>query len=411
MLEYLILLPCEVLGYNMLGYLELIDIIQLERAASSHKWQSLLRAILHYCPAVILSYMFQWKHESIHWFNKRQFRVYGVKLGVKLLCVLDFEHSILDNIEFYIEQDTSLDYIKPLKNTFFSQKFAHLKIKGNQDPAVMEVLFSLLSNNSSVRSLYIESSNLTQWMEHIKKIGPYLRELGLFGRSTQLSMITTITKLCPYLKKLSLNYMSDMSDNNILQSIANNCPRLRSLDIENLDYNTSVEADADLTAFAEKCLQLEELRLYCQQVTDQSVIALAQHCSRLKKLKLRNFKLTAASLIVLSERGLPLEELVIPWIPIPCAEIATQCAHALSRFVFLNMNPSCQTVNDCCALLQYMTGLCELYLNSAEDHLLVPHLLLLQGQCCAGLVILFIGSGSSITLQQLMKQPHCLLSL
>ena len=401
MLEYLILLPCEVLGYNMLGYLELIDIIQLERAASSHKWQSLLRAILHYCPAVILSYMFQWKHESIHWFNKRQFRVYGVKLGVKLLCVLDFEHSILDNIEFYIEQDTSLDYIKPLKNTFFSQNFAHLKIKGNQDPAVMEVLFSLLSNNSSVRSLYIESSNLTQWMEHIKKIGPYLRELGLFGRSTQLSMITTITKLCPYLKKLSLNYMSDMSDNNILQSIANNCPRLRSLDIENLDYNTSVEADADLTAFAEKCLQLEELRLYCQQVTDQSVIALAQHCSRLKKLKLRNFKLTAASLIVLSERGLPLEELVIPWIPIPCAEIATQCAHALSRFVFLNMNPSCQTVNDCCALLQYMTGLRELNLWGLEDHLLVPHLLLLlQGQRCAGLESLMIGSDSSITPQQ-----------
>ncbi len=114
MLEYLIQLPCEVLGYNMLEYLELIDIIQLERATSSHKWQPLLRAILHYCPPVEVFNRFQWKHKAVYWFDKRHCRVQGVKLGVKLLCELDFEHSILDNIEFYIEQDTSLDNIKPL---------------------------------------------------------------------------------------------------------------------------------------------------------------------------------------------------------------------------------------------------------------------------------------------------------
>ena len=58
MLEYLIQLPCEVLGHNMLGYLELIDIIQLERAASSHKWQPLLTSILPYCPSIVLFHKF-----------------------------------------------------------------------------------------------------------------------------------------------------------------------------------------------------------------------------------------------------------------------------------------------------------------------------------------------------------------
>ena len=47
-----------------------------------------------------------------------------------------------------------------------------------------------------------------------------------------------------------------------------------------------------------------------------------------------------------------------------------------------------------------MTGLRQLYLDSSEDHHL---LLLLQGQCCAGLESLSIGSGSSITPQQLCE--------
>ena len=51
-----------------------------------------------------------------------------------------------------------------------------------------------------------------------------------------------------------------------------------------------------------------------------------------------------------------------------------------------------------------MTGLRELILGSSEDHLLVPHLLLLlQGQCCAGLESLSINKYSNITTQQFFE--------
>ena len=175
---------------------------------------------------------------------------------------------------------------------------------------------------------------------------------------------------------------------------------MRSLDIR-LPYKTSAEAETDLTAFTEKCPQLEELSLdCCQQLTDQSVIALAQHCSRLKKLKLSWCKLTVASLIALSERGLPLQELDIPRIPIPSAEIAAQCVHALSRIRDLYTIGYVSAENIHYAL-QYMTGLRQLCLYSAEDHLLVPHLL--QGQFCAGLESLIIMPLSNITPQQLCE--------
>ena len=186
----------------------------------------------------------------------------------------------------------------------------------------------------------------------------------------------------------------------ILQIVASHFPRLHSLTVS-VSYPSSAEADADLTAFAEKCPQLEELSLTSQQLTDQSVIALAQHCSRLKKLKLYHCKLTAASLIALSECGLPLEKLDISSIPISSAEIAAQCAHVLSRIRGLFKMSHSDTTTYLRYVIQYMTGLCELNLGNSDDHLLVPHLLLLlQGQCCAGLETLTIWYGSSITPQQ-----------
>ena len=333
--------------------------------------------------------------ESIKWFNKRLCRIQFIKIPIESLCEVDFEHSILENIELYLPNKTSLQHVEHLIKLYILESVTSVNIKGIQDPVVMEVLFSLLSNSSSVCSLNIYSSNLPQWSEHIKKIGPYLRELNI-PEAIDLVILTTITEYCPYLEDLSLSCPSDV----ILQSITNNCQHLHSLEIIG-----QFIADADLTAFAEKCPQLEELSLHCEQLTDQSVIALAQHCSRLKKLKLSWCKLTVASLITLSERSLPLEKLVIiPWIPIPSAEIAAQCAHALSRIRKLSTYCHVETIENVCFVIQYMTGLRELNLCGSEDHLLVPHLLLLlQGQCCAGLESLTIRSGSSITPQQLCE--------
>ena len=291
--------------------------------------------------------------------------------------------------------------VVPVKNSLINQRVTYLNVKGNQDPTVMNVLFSLFSDGR-VRSLDIESSNLYDWINYIRNIGPSLRELSILN-CAQLNILKCIATYCPYLEKLNVGKMSaESEESNILQNIANNYPHLRSLEINTLSYNTSVEADADLTLFAEKCPQLEELSLNCPQLTDQSVIALAQHCSRIKKLKIYGLSITATSLIALSERGLPLEELGIPMIPIPSAEIAAQCAHALSRIRYLITysyhDRMCRLLHS----IQYMTGLRYIELDGAEDHLLVPHLLLLQGQCEC-LERLTIKSYSSINPQQLCE--------
>ena len=397
MLEYLIQLPCEVLGQSVLGFLDMVDIIQLENAAASQESQQLLREILPYCPPIALSDAwnnFQYKSLACGWFNKMNCRVKLSKVSLGLLSEVNFMESVLVNVELNINDDISLNDIKQLNDSYINQRVTYVEIEGDQDPAVMEALFSLLTS-SSIRSLDIETSTLSKWMEHIKKIGPCLRELSIHNTYEIVITVKTITEYCPYLKKLMVGYLSRYSDTSkVLQSIASNCQHLR-----NLYIHTSAECIADLTAVAEKCPQLEELSLYCKQLTDQSVIALAQHCSRLKKLYLNQCQITAASLIALSERGLPLEELDIPRIPIRSAEIAAQCAHALSRIRGL-----C-TFNETmvCNGLQYMTGLRGLHLNNNIDGLLLPHLLPVQQGHFAELEILILGDYCCITYQQVCE--------
>ena len=115
-----------------------------------------------------------------------------------------------------------------------------------------------------------------------------------------------------------------------------------------------------------------------------------------------NCQITATSLIALSERGLPLEEFSIPSIPIPSAEIAAQCAHALSRIRELSTYDTVENLN---VTIPYLTGLSGLHLNNSKDHLLVPYMVPVElvQKHCAGLEVLLIGIFSSITPQQLCE--------
>ena len=408
MLQYLVHLPYEAFGEFMLGFLDLIDIVQLEKAAANHEAQKLLKGILPYCPDVVIPdrsfNQLQLKPGFINWFHKRRCCVQFVKIAIEVLLEVDFENSMLNNIELCFDEKIVPKIIKPLQNPCINQRIRCVEIKGDQYFEVMEVLFLLLSCGGSVRCLTIQESNLSQWIEYLQNIAHDLKELVIEDKSADIRMYLTILQNCSDLEILSLSYMPQMKASNILVSIARNCPYLYTLSIKELTYRSESEAEADLTAFAEECPQLEELSLNCKQFTNQSVITLAQHCSNLCKLKLSGFSIGAASLIALSERGLPLEELDIPRIPIRSAEIAAQCAHALSQIRKLRTcKLDCRKDRSPC-VLQYMTGLRELRLDSAEDHLLVPHLLLL----CAGLESLYIHSTSSVTPQQLSEiLPEC----
>ena len=96
MLEYLIQLPSETLGHNVLGFLDMVDIIQLENAAASKKSQQVLKTILPYCPPILLESAkgFIFNRQAIIRCNKRRLRVQHAKISVELLCEVSAQYNV-----------------------------------------------------------------------------------------------------------------------------------------------------------------------------------------------------------------------------------------------------------------------------------------------------------------------------
>ena len=116
MLDCLIQLPSETLGHNILGFLEMIDIIQLENAAASSMSQQLLKTILPYCPPILLDseMWFEFNRQAVIWCNKRRLRVQHANIPVESLCEVSVQHDVFGNIELYLESKATCEDIEPL---------------------------------------------------------------------------------------------------------------------------------------------------------------------------------------------------------------------------------------------------------------------------------------------------------
>ena len=121
MLKYLIKITCEVLGHNMLNFLELTDIIQFENAAASLKSQQLLTAILPYCPPIAISDSLnkvKFKLEAFDWFKKRLCRFQFVKIDLESLSEFNFKYSMMNNnVELCLKKYSTLKLIETLQNS------------------------------------------------------------------------------------------------------------------------------------------------------------------------------------------------------------------------------------------------------------------------------------------------------
>lgn len=117
MLKYLLKIPIDVLGHNLLGFLNLIDILQWENASASRTSQQFLRAILPYCPPIMVTDLFKLQPKSIYWFVKSRCRVQRARIDVEWLHDVDFDHCVLNKMELCFKKNTSLAEIKPLEYT------------------------------------------------------------------------------------------------------------------------------------------------------------------------------------------------------------------------------------------------------------------------------------------------------
>ena len=220
-------------------------------------------------------------------------------------------------------------------------------------------------------------------------------------------MIELITKIGKRLKKLHI-ICSNISLDNISSSmyrLGQACPILEEFYINTMTNNTVT--DISIIGFIQNCSKLQTLILYIHAITDTSITAIAQYCPNLQKISINlSTNFTYTSIIALSERGLPLEELDIPWIPIPSAEIAAQCAHALSRIRTVEFEPN---INDSFCW-PYMIGQRKLSLKNQLNQANRESILTNVVQHCCQLENITICGSSDVIIQLLIalakKNPY-----
>ena len=206
MLDYLIQLPTETLGQKLLLFLELIDIVQLEKATASHESQQLLRSILPYFPPIDIPRIYGDGDfidcpECINWCNKRKCRIQHGRIYIQAFLNLDFQYDLYNDIELVIKQKVSLKDIKPIQNITINQKITRVEIWGVQDTKVMEVLFSYIGNIHSFQ--YITMKNDFKILNIVFKYCLSIKQISLNNSfqkrpfSSCDDYLTLIAEKCP----------------------------------------------------------------------------------------------------------------------------------------------------------------------------------------------------------------------
>ena len=306
-------LPVDLVGANVLVYLDIRDIVMLERGCGSKKSHQQFLSWAPYSPAVVLPSSSYKSITTLNWFAKRQCRIESAIIRLPGDNPgLQVENLQVDNFDLQIYSNTGIEeFIKPLTDRNLGYKVKTIYVDGNQNREVMEKLSVC---TGKVTLLHIsQSSNCMEWLTADILSKWKLTDINMEGETVTALLVSLIVQTCS---------------------------------------------------------ELTSIKLYSDNIDDSAVIAIAQHCSKLEALIITSSvsNITYVSLLTLSEQGLPLKVLDVSCIPnIPTTDIARRCSHALSRIRYLNTGYFNKNGQDATILIPYMTGLTSVAVRSNTD--------------------------------------------
>ena len=305
-------LPVELVGANVLGYLSLKDIVNLERACGSKKSHQCFLFLIPYYPAVVPPTPKTFNISALVWFADRR-----CKISYREIWLPDENPSLknlhVDHYDLLIRNNATLKVFKTLQTTKMGYKVRSIRFFGEQNTDVIKQLSTFTRNMKQLFLQYQDNSNVWLTIDILKMWK--LTDIELDGAAISTSLVSLVVQTCS---------------------------------------------------------ELTNLKLSAHSIDVSAVKAIVQYCPKLKTLDLASRGLQWSLLSILSQQGLPLECLSISYIPnIPNAEAALNCSYALSCIRTLDteyLHSRGQNVN---ILIPYMIGLTTLALDK-RSHSYIP---------------------------------------
>ena len=282
MMEFMIKLPDDMFRLELLQYLTVQDVINLDNACMNHKYRSQL---LDKISGVILlgDQDTSIKASLFKWLGMR--RIYLIKM---LIMVSDFNLTPSSIENYYVDQFRYTQHV-----------FMRGPIRDDMAIFIISHCPCLISIDIGDNSRFFPPHVTDRTLQSIAERCTRLQSLSLRSceQITDTGLIT-ISLHCPYLQSFKIDYCRQISDVSII-SISSHCTGLQSLDL----YGCGQITDASIISISTHCAGLQSLNLRnCHSLTDASIISISTHCTGLQSLNLWNCnKITDASIIFISE--------------------------------------------------------------------------------------------------------------
>ena len=314
-------LPIDVVGSTVLHYLNIKDIVMLERACGSKAAHKLFMDLIpHFTAAKLSSYNYK-EIAGFEWFAKRNCKIKYTTITLPgNNPALHVKNLQVEHLGLTLKGNVTIESCTHMIESHLTNVIRSIDILEDQNNDVIEQISLLTENIKSLRISH--SNNYKDWLNKDILSRWKLKEIFLKGNVINLVTITLIVQTCS---------------------------------------------------------ELTSIKLESNTVNDDVVMAVAQHCAKLETLVLPfRPEITSNSLLALSKRYRSLVNLHILNIPIfPSADIAKRCSHALSCIRSLNTYYLSGISQDAPIFLPYMTGLTKVFL---EDHF-IPFIPLLAQYC------------------------------
>ena len=363
------MLPPEVVGQHVLAFLNLKSLVKLDTTIMDPKQRVEFLALLNYCPPVAIHQDIQASKEELLWFKQRKCRIKEMKLSLLQSDYYDVDTSMADRVALHIKRTIVSSDLDFFSQSDVSSTISSIDMWGEQDIDLIYSLFSLVPN---VKELTVKP--FASYIKPTPNVKHMLQTLNLSVMKLTDDIAQFIYQLGKHLKRLDLMCADkwEVNPNDFLEELGLVCPNLEVLKITRMVVpDKDVLWHSGIIALIKSCYLLHTLRIPHFDVSALAINAIAENCPTLKRLSLRLTDIR--NLITLSNHRIPQEELSIPWIPIPSAEVAAQCAHALSRIQRLWLTPElCVDVPS--LYIGYLISLRELSLSehlTAENSLKV----------------------------------------
>jgi hypothetical protein len=288
MMESMIKLPDDIFRQELLPYLIVQDIVNLDNACMNHKYRPQL---MEKISGVILlgDEDISIKASLFKWLGMR--RIYLIKMK---FVVSDFSLTPSSTDNDYVDQ------FRYTQHVFMTGAIrANMAFDISRD-ITDHTLQSIADHCTGLQSLsliccrYITDTVFI----NISMRCHELKSLTVMGcRKITDASIISISTHCSGLQSLNLGDCRQITDASII-SISTHCSGLQSLNVHGCYQIT----DASIISISTHCTGLLSLHLeYCNQITDASIISISENCTGLKELNVFFTAISDASLITIAK--------------------------------------------------------------------------------------------------------------